>query len=201
MRSSDRTIRASFRAPFFIAPVCAAALAVYVAPVGAHPDGNQGNSASFVEESWRLPSSMANEPAGTSSTGVTLADIDRDGDLDIFLAEGTAGLEGRPNILLINDGRGSFSDESATRLPAAPILNSTKGAFADFDRDGDVDLVVANVGPEQLLLNDGRGHLFDAPHLVIFPAVAVMLAVLSFNFIGDALRDLLDPRSRIEAGL
>src|SRR5215475_3634647 len=51
------------------------------------------------------------------------------------------------------------------------------------------------------MLNDGRGHLFDAPHLVLFPALAVMLAVLSFNFIGDALRDLLDPRSRIEAGL
>ena len=51
------------------------------------------------------------------------------------------------------------------------------------------------------MLNDGRAHLFDAPHLVIFPAVTVMLAVLSFNFIGDALRDLLDPRSRIEAGL
>jgi len=51
------------------------------------------------------------------------------------------------------------------------------------------------------MLNDGREHLFDAPHLVIFPAIAVMLAVLSFNFIGDALRDLLDPRSRIEAGL
>jgi peptide/nickel transport system permease protein len=51
------------------------------------------------------------------------------------------------------------------------------------------------------MLNDGRAHLFDAPHLVLFPAVAVMLAVLSFNFIGDALRDYLDPRSRIEAGL
>lgn len=51
------------------------------------------------------------------------------------------------------------------------------------------------------MLNDGRSHLFDAPHLVIFPALAVMAAVLSFNFIGDALRDLLDPRSRIEAGL
>jgi peptide/nickel transport system permease protein len=51
------------------------------------------------------------------------------------------------------------------------------------------------------MLNDGRAHLFDAPHLVIFPAMAVMLAVLSFNFIGDALRDYLDPRSRIEAGL
>jgi peptide/nickel transport system permease protein len=51
------------------------------------------------------------------------------------------------------------------------------------------------------MLNDGRAHLFDAPHLVIFPAMTVMLAVLSFNFIGDALRDFLDPRSRIEAGL
>jgi peptide/nickel transport system permease protein len=51
------------------------------------------------------------------------------------------------------------------------------------------------------MLNDGRAHLFDASHLVIFPAMTVMLAVLSFNFIGDALRDFLDPRSRIEAGL
>ena len=51
------------------------------------------------------------------------------------------------------------------------------------------------------MLNDGRAHLFDAPHLVIFPAMTVMLAVLSFNFIGDGLRDYLDPRSRIEAGL
>lgn len=51
------------------------------------------------------------------------------------------------------------------------------------------------------MLSDGRSHLFDAPHLVLFPAVAVMLAVLSFNFIGDALRDYMDPRSRLEVGL
>ena len=51
------------------------------------------------------------------------------------------------------------------------------------------------------MLNDGRSHLFDAPHVVLFPAAAVMLAVLAFNFIGDALRDYLDPRARIEAGL
>jgi peptide/nickel transport system permease protein len=48
------------------------------------------------------------------------------------------------------------------------------------------------------MLNDGRAHLFDAPHLVIFPATAVMLAVLAFNFLGDALRDRLDPRLRRE---
>jgi peptide/nickel transport system permease protein len=51
------------------------------------------------------------------------------------------------------------------------------------------------------MLNDARSHLFDAPHLVLFPAAAVMLAVLSFNFVGDGLRDYLDPRSRMEAGL
>ena len=46
------------------------------------------------------------------------------------------------------------------------------------------------------MLNDARSHLFDAPHLVIFPALAVMLAVLAFNLLGDAWRDWLDPRTR-----
>ncbi len=51
------------------------------------------------------------------------------------------------------------------------------------------------------MLNDARSHLFDSPHLVVFPAAAVMLCVLSFNFIGDALRDWMDPRTRMSAGL
>ncbi len=51
-----------------------------------------------------------------------------------------------------------------------------------------------------VMLNDARSHLFDSPHLVVFPAIAVMLAVLSFNFIGDALGDFLDPRTRPTAG-
>jgi peptide/nickel transport system permease protein len=48
------------------------------------------------------------------------------------------------------------------------------------------------------MLNDGRAHLFDAPHLTVFPALGVMLAILAFNFLGDALRDRLDPRLRRE---
>jgi peptide/nickel transport system permease protein len=51
------------------------------------------------------------------------------------------------------------------------------------------------------MLNDARLHLFDSPHLVLFPAVAVAGAVLGFNFLGDALRDQLDPRTRLEMGL
>jgi peptide/nickel transport system permease protein len=51
------------------------------------------------------------------------------------------------------------------------------------------------------MLDEARSHLFDAPYLVIFPALAVMLCVLSFNFLGDALRDYLDPRTRLSIGL
>jgi peptide/nickel transport system permease protein len=48
------------------------------------------------------------------------------------------------------------------------------------------------------MLNDGRAHLMDSPHLVVFPALAVMAVILSFNFLGDALRDRMDPRLRRE---
>ena len=51
------------------------------------------------------------------------------------------------------------------------------------------------------MLDEARSHLFDAPHLVIFPALAVVLCVLCFNFLGDALRDYLDPRTRLGIGL
>jgi peptide/nickel transport system permease protein len=51
------------------------------------------------------------------------------------------------------------------------------------------------------MLNDARSHMFDSPHLVLFPAAAVAAAVLGFNFLGDALRDQLDPRTRLELGL
>lgn len=51
------------------------------------------------------------------------------------------------------------------------------------------------------MLNDARLHLFDTPRLVLFPAAAVAGAVLGFNFLGDALRDQLDPRTKLEIGL
>jgi peptide/nickel transport system permease protein len=44
------------------------------------------------------------------------------------------------------------------------------------------------------MLRSGSQHLFDAPHLIVYPGLAIMLAVLSFNFLGDSIRDWLDPR-------
>jgi peptide/nickel transport system permease protein len=46
------------------------------------------------------------------------------------------------------------------------------------------------------MLSDASGYLFSAPHMVIFPALAIVTAVLAFNLLGDALRDWLDPRTR-----
>jgi ABC-type dipeptide/oligopeptide/nickel transport system permease subunit len=45
-----------------------------------------------------------------------------------------------------------------------------------------------------LMLGEERNSVFNAPHLVFFPGIAIMLTVLSFNLIGDGLRDALDPR-------
>ena len=44
------------------------------------------------------------------------------------------------------------------------------------------------------MLAGGRAHLLDAPHLTLFPGVAIALLVLGFNFLGDGLRDALDPQ-------
>ena len=44
------------------------------------------------------------------------------------------------------------------------------------------------------MLNEGRQFLLIAPHMTTFPGLAIMLVVLGFNFFGDGLRDMLDPR-------
>jgi peptide/nickel transport system permease protein len=46
------------------------------------------------------------------------------------------------------------------------------------------------------MLQKGRTYILSAPHIVIFPGLAIMLVVLGFNLMGDGLRDALDPRSR-----
>jgi ABC-type dipeptide/oligopeptide/nickel transport system permease subunit len=44
------------------------------------------------------------------------------------------------------------------------------------------------------MLSYGRAHMLEAPHLTIFPGLAIAVLVLGFNFLGDGLRDALDPQ-------
>jgi peptide/nickel transport system permease protein len=46
------------------------------------------------------------------------------------------------------------------------------------------------------MINAGRSHLLDAPHLSLFPGLAILLTVMGLIFLGDALVDHLDPRQR-----
>jgi len=47
------------------------------------------------------------------------------------------------------------------------------------------------------LVTDGSQYLQVAPHLPLIPAALIFITVLSINFMGDGLRDALDPRSRL----
>ncbi len=47
------------------------------------------------------------------------------------------------------------------------------------------------------MLGSGRVYLFYSPHVATFPGIAIFLAVLGFNLLGDGLRDALDPRFKL----
>jgi peptide/nickel transport system permease protein len=46
------------------------------------------------------------------------------------------------------------------------------------------------------MLTSGRRYISDASHLAIYPGIAIMLAVMGLNFLGDGLIDALDPKYR-----
>ena len=56
------------------------------------------------------------------------------------------------------------------------------------------------MGPQEptpawgLMVSQAKGSLTSAPHLLFFPGAAIFLTVLSFVFVGDGLRDALDPK-------
>lgn len=46
------------------------------------------------------------------------------------------------------------------------------------------------------MLNEARADMVMAPHVALFPSLAIFLTVLAFNLLGDGLRDALDPKLR-----
>ncbi len=108
-------------------------------------------------------------PEAADVQGVSFADVDGDGDLDVYVARGRQqvferserapdpGREGSPNHLLLNDGSGVFTDVTADWQAMAGERSESFGAlFADYDRDGDQDaLVVRDFEADHFLRNDG----------------------------------------------
>ena len=83
-----------------------------------------------------------------------------------------------------------------TALPAVTV-QATLGMGAAILSEAALSFLGLGVQPPTpswgTMLNGGRAHLLDAPHLTIFPGLAIAALVLGFNFLGDGLRDALDP--------
>ena len=82
-------------------------------------------------------------------------------------------------------------------LPAV-VVQATLGMAAAIIGEAALSFLGLGVQPPTpswgTMLNGGRAHILDAPHLTLFPGLAIAFLVLGFNFVGDGLRDLTDPR-------
>jgi peptide/nickel transport system permease protein len=85
-----------------------------------------------------------------------------------------------------------------TAIPAI-VVQATLGMAGAIIGEASLSFLGLGVQPPTpswgTMLNGGRAHILDAPHLTIFPGLAIALLVLGFNFLGDGLRDRLDPKA------
>lgn len=136
----------------------------------------------FIDLSGQLPPTpLVTDPsqgltAQTNTADIVFLDIEGDGDLDVYIAEGTNNVFGRENRLLENDGNGVFTDITSTNVaptsnaPFAPGPSNSQGlAAGDIDQDGDIDIIIANLAFNELLLNDGNGVFSNASNLLPAP--------------------------------
>ncbi len=127
--------------------------------------------------------------AGAHSWGAVAADVDLDGHLDLYVANGSAWrLEAHRDRLFLNGPRGRFRDVShAIGRQGTPKRVGRGAAGGDFDNDGDIDLLITNLNDRPILLrNDsprrgrhwlevklvGRGPNRDALGAVVKASVA-----------------------------
>lgn len=98
-----------------------------------------------------------------------------------------------------NDGQIIFR-HILPNVMAPLIVRSTLGISAAILETAALGFLGLGVQPPYAewgtMLGSGRGYLFNAPHLVTFPGIAITLTVMAFNLFGDGLRDALDPRLR-----
>jgi peptide/nickel transport system permease protein len=86
-----------------------------------------------------------------------------------------------------------------TALPAV-LMQATLGMAVAMPAEASLSRLGLGVQPPTpswgAMINGGRGHLLHAPHLSILPWLFLAVIVLAFNFLGDSVRDALEPRRR-----
>lgn len=106
---------------------------------------------------------LEDEPQLVEATGLSLGDLDDDGDLDALLLDA----HGAPAYRLArNDGTGRFSIESRRRIPGRHGGELHGASIADLDGDGDLDAIVPLWDDLRVLLGDGTGKFTPGARLV-----------------------------------
>lgn len=89
------------------------------------------------------------------SWGGGFLDFDNDADLDLLIVNGDLHhVLGWEDLLLRNDGKGEFSDAAATSVYFEQKMMGRGGAAADFDNDGDLDILITNILDRPVLLRN-----------------------------------------------
>ncbi len=146
---------------------------------------NDGHGA-FVESPVTLP-------VVDGLAEIELADFDGDGDLDLLL--GTDWFFGpQPDLLLLNDGSGTFQDVTATHLNVTGTVVA-EFAIGDIDGDQDLDVFVASSSagatPSKVYENDGTGVFTDVTATTGLPALANLTSAAFVDLDADGDDDLL----------
>ncbi|HZE85408.1 MAG TPA: FG-GAP-like repeat-containing protein, partial [Puia sp.] len=167
---------------------------------------NKGN---FVFEDVSKPSKIR---ASGWKTGVTMADVNGDGWLDVYICRsGPGDVDSRRNLLFINQKNGTFK-EMAADYGIDESGNSTQAVFFDYDNDGDLDLFILNhsikryknfdvaymksardsVAGDKLYRNDGNNHFTEVSVKagIIGNPICFGLGVAVADFNGDGWSDM-----------
>jgi hypothetical protein len=138
---------------------------------------------------------LPGRPEGTRTNAALFADLDGDGDADLFVANGITGshgVEAVPQVsqLLLNDGTGTFAPSPAIGDQDLPASILRAAAAGDVDLDGDLDLLIAGAGEHLLLVNDGSAAFEDGSTRLPLSADSTYGAALS-DVDGDGDLDIL----------
>ena len=142
---------------------------IFIADQGMDTDPWPGHQNTLVLSApgGKMADATANLPQQSDQThSATAADIEKDGDIDLFI--GNMGGGGISPQLLVNDGSGGFSiNNSLLPREHVDLLQNwyTSSLFADINNDGFEDLVLGQGDPNRdshVLINDGTGNFSNA---------------------------------------
>ncbi len=118
----------------------------------------------FAIHPWTISTGgHGNDPADAGNYGSVWTDFDNDGDVDLYVAHCRQGVSStadprRIDQLWVNDGNNNYT-QMDTVYGVADSMETWTASFADFDNDGDFDLMLFEQdSPSRVLENDGAGH-------------------------------------------